>query len=259
MRKWRAARFATICSLNWVSNEIFDEVMDIWKISSSYGDCGKSQMFHDKTTLRLKTDPRNTFLNTENRLIVFSSSSSAHSHTSTRLCYNIYRRLMGLSVPNFRIFEDFRGFWLGTSNIYPGCPEKNIYDFTIKIFFFKKSKIGHGGCTQNRILSTTTVTEFSKTFLVLYKWPDLTDVQVVLTSTEGHRSETEWPPGVTPFLVLFQRHFARGRSIWILIEVLFVKRLVKVTVFILLLFATLPECRQNQTAVSYTLRLLSDF
>jgi hypothetical protein len=40
-----------------------------------------------------------------------------------------------------------------------------------------------------------------------------------------------------------------------LIEVLFVK----VTVFILLLFATLPECSQNQTAVSDTLRLLSDF
>jgi hypothetical protein len=39
------------------------------------------------------------------------------------------------------------------------------------------------------------------------------------------------------------------------IEVLFVK----VTVFILLLFATLPECSQNQTAVSDTLRLLSDF
>jgi hypothetical protein len=34
---------------------------------------------------------------------------------------------------------------------------------------------------------------------------------------------------------------------------------VKVTVFILLLFATLTECSQNQTAVSDTLRLLSDF
>jgi hypothetical protein len=34
---------------------------------------------------------------------------------------------------------------------------------------------------------------------------------------------------------------------------------VKVGVFILLIFATLPECRQNQTAVSDTLRLLSDF
>jgi hypothetical protein len=39
------------------------------------------------------------------------------------------------------------------------------------------------------------------------------------------------------------------------IEVLFVN----VTVFILLIFATLPECSQNQTAVSDTLRLLSDF
>ena len=34
---------------------------------------------------------------------------------------------------------------------------------------------------------------------------------------------------------------------------------VKVYVFILLLFASLPDCSQNQTAVSDTLRLLSDF
>jgi hypothetical protein len=39
------------------------------------------------------------------------------------------------------------------------------------------------------------------------------------------------------------------------IEVLFVK----VHVFVLLLFATLPECSQNQTAISDTLRLLSYF
>ena len=39
------------------------------------------------------------------------------------------------------------------------------------------------------------------------------------------------------------------------IEVLFVK----VHVFVLLLFASLPDCSQNQTAVSDTLRLLSDF
>jgi hypothetical protein len=62
----------------------------------------------------------------------------------------------------------------------------------MKIFFFKKSKIGHGGCTQNRILSTTTVTEFSKTFLVFYKWPDLTDVQVVLTSTVRRHFNTAY-------------------------------------------------------------------
>jgi hypothetical protein len=51
----------------------------------------------------------------------------------------------------------------------------------MKIFFFKKSKIGHGITTWNSIPSsnTSTVTEFSKTFLVFYKWPDLTDVQVV--------------------------------------------------------------------------------
>ena len=125
-REWRAARFATICALNWVPNEIFDEVMDIWKISSLYGDCSESQMCHDKTTFRLKTDPSNKFLNSENMLIVFSSSSSTHRHTSTRSCYNIYSRLCGLSVPTFRIFEDFRGFWLGTSNIYPGYPVENI-------------------------------------------------------------------------------------------------------------------------------------
>jgi hypothetical protein len=34
---------------------------------------------------------------------------------------------------------------------------------------------------------------------------------------------------------------------------------VKAVVFILLLFAPLPDCSQNQTAVSYTLHLLSDF
>ena len=58
----------------------------------------------------------------------------------------------------------------------------------MKIFFFKKSKIGHGGPTQNWILRRTTVTEFSKTFPVFYKWPDLTDVQVVLSGTVHLRS-----------------------------------------------------------------------
>jgi hypothetical protein len=68
------------------------------------------------------------------------------------------------------------------------------------------------------------VTEFSKTFPVFYKGPDPTDVQVALTST-------------------------------VCIEVLNVK----VHMFVLLLFASLPDCSQNQTAVSDTLRLLSDF
>ena len=147
-RKWRAAIFATICALNWVPNEIFDEVMDIWKIPSLislYGDFTRSQICHDKTTFRSKTDPTNKFLNLGNGVIVFSSSSSTHRHTSTRSCYNIYSRLWGLSVPTFRIFEDFRGFWLGTSNIYPRCPAKNIVFFPMKIFFVKKLKIGHGG------------------------------------------------------------------------------------------------------------------
>ena len=114
-RKWRAARFATICALNWVPNEIFDEVMDIWKISSLislYGDCTRSQICHDTTTFRLKTDPNDKFLNLGNGLIVFSSSPSTHRHTSTRSCYDIFRSLWELSVPSFRIFEDFREFWL---------------------------------------------------------------------------------------------------------------------------------------------------
>jgi hypothetical protein len=34
---------------------------------------------------------------------------------------------------------------------------------------------------------------------------------------------------------------------------------VKVHMFVLLIFASLPDCSQNQTAVSDTLRLLSDF
>jgi hypothetical protein len=113
--------------------------MDIWKISSLYGDCSEGQMCHDKTTFRLKTDPSNKVLNSENGLIVFSSSSSTHRHTSTRSCSNIYSRLWGLSVATFRIFEDFRGFWLGTSNIYPGYPAENIWDFPMN-FFFKNQK-----------------------------------------------------------------------------------------------------------------------
>ena len=123
-----------------VPNEIFDEVMDIWKIASLYCDCGISQMCHDKITFWLKNDPTNKFLNLKNGVIVFSSSSSTKRHPSTRSCYNIYSRLWRLSVPTFRIFEDFRGFWLGTSNIYRGCSAKNIRDFTMKIFFSKNQK-----------------------------------------------------------------------------------------------------------------------
>ena len=54
--------------------------------------------------------------------------------------------------------------------------------FYYENIFFKKSKIGHGGPTQNRIMRRTTVTEFSKTFLVFYKWLNLTDVQVIVRS-----------------------------------------------------------------------------
>jgi hypothetical protein len=85
--------------------------MDIWKISSLYGDCNRNQICHDKTTFRLKNDPINKVLNLGNVLIVFSSSSSTHRHTSTRSGYDIYRRLWEFSVPTFRIFEVFRGFF----------------------------------------------------------------------------------------------------------------------------------------------------
>jgi hypothetical protein len=59
--------------------------------------------------------------------------------------------------------------------------EKHV-GFFYENIFFKKSKFCHGGCSWNGFLVTTTVTEFSKTFLDFYKWPDLTDVQVVLRS-----------------------------------------------------------------------------
>jgi hypothetical protein len=61
----------------------------------------------------------------------------------------------------------------------------------MKIFCFKKSKIGHGGCTQNRILSNHRDRIFENfprchiRYTSIHKWPDLTDVQVVLTSTVG--------------------------------------------------------------------------
>jgi hypothetical protein len=45
------------------------------------------------------------------------------------------------------------------------------------------------------------------------------------------------------------------RNLYIIIEDFFLNRAVSV----LLIFASLPDCSQNQTAVSDTLRLLSDF
>ena len=57
--------------------------------------------------------------------------------------------------------------------------------FYYEFFFEKKSRIGRGGCTQNQIPRTTTVTEFSKTFLVFYEWPDPTDVQGIVRSAVG--------------------------------------------------------------------------
>jgi hypothetical protein len=63
--------------------------------------------------------------------------------------------------------------------------EKHIGFFYENIFFQKiknRSRWSYSS-TQNWILRRTTVTEFSKTFLVFYKWPDLTDVQGVVTSS----------------------------------------------------------------------------
>ena len=60
--------------------------------------------------------------------------------------------------------------------------EQHIRSYYKNIYFFKKSKIGHGGPTQNRIMRRTTVTEFSKTFLVFYKWLNLKDVLVIMHS-----------------------------------------------------------------------------
>jgi hypothetical protein len=83
--------------------------------------------------------------------------------------------------------------------------EKHI-GFYYEFFSFKKSKIGHGITTWNTIPSihSNTVTEFSKTFPVFYKWPDLTDVQVVLT-TAG--------TGTVPFYQ--QRASSRASCCWL--------------------------------------------
>jgi hypothetical protein len=59
--------------------------------------------------------------------------------------------------------------------------EKQMGFYYENIFSQKIKKIGHGITTWNSIPSSNTVTEFSKTFQVFYKWPDLTAVQVVLT------------------------------------------------------------------------------
>ena len=69
--------------------------------------------------------------------------------------------------------------------------EKHI-GFSYKNIFFKKSKIGHGKATQNSILRSFTVTEFSKTFLVFYKWPDLTDLQGISRGTVGTMYSTRY-------------------------------------------------------------------
>ena len=88
-----------------------------------------------------------------------------------------------------RIFEDFD--WapvIFTQDVR----RKTFRNFLWKYFFPKKSKIGHGITTQNWILRSYTVTEFSKTFLVFYKWPDLTDVQGIVTSTVCFKNNFSW-------------------------------------------------------------------
>ncbi len=60
--------------------------------------------------------------------------------------------------------------------------EQHMRSYYKKYIFFQKSKIGHGDATQNWIMRRTTVTEFSKTFLVFYKWLNLIDVQVIVHS-----------------------------------------------------------------------------
>ena len=95
----------------------------------------------------VKNDPTNKFLNVKNRLIVFSSSSSTHRHTSTRSCYNIYSRLWGLSVPTFRIFEDFEDFDWAPVIFTHDVQQKTYEIFIWKYFFSEKSKFCHGGCS----------------------------------------------------------------------------------------------------------------
>jgi hypothetical protein len=83
-----------------------------------------------------------------------------------------------------RVFEDFD--WEPV--IFIQDVRRKTYEILLKIyiFIFKKSKIGHGGPTQNRIMRRTTVTEFSETFLVFYKWLNLTDDQCIVHSKVCH-------------------------------------------------------------------------
>ena len=53
----------------------------------------------------------------------------------------------------------------------------------MKILFLKSSKIGHGGPTQNQILHRTTMTEFSKIFLVFFKF--MSERAVFVAFAEG--------------------------------------------------------------------------
>jgi hypothetical protein len=65
------------------------------------------------------------------------------------------------------------------------------------------------------------------------------------------RGKKRWVKSLPIEFIFFDSQFAPS----IAIEVLNVK----VTVFVLLLFASLPDCGQNQTAVSDEQQSLSDF
>ena len=72
---------------------------------------------------------------------------SARVRRLTGILRRAHIRIFIVAYGNFRsqqgpnkVFEDFRGFWLGTCNICPGCPAKNILNFPINIFFFQKIK-----------------------------------------------------------------------------------------------------------------------
>ena len=137
-RKWRAAWLAPICALNWVPNEIFDEVMDIWKISSLYGDCGKSQICHDKTTVRSKTEPGNKFWTLKIRL---SCSARVRRLEGILRCAHV--KIFIVDYGNFpsqlsgfsKIFEDFD--WAPV--IFTQDVQRKTYRILLWIFFFKKN------------------------------------------------------------------------------------------------------------------------
>ena len=142
-REWRAARLAAICNLNRVLNEIFYQVMGTWKISSSislYGECLRSQICHDKTTVRSKTDTGNKFLNPVSNI---GLSCSGRVRRLTGILRRAHVRIFILDYWDFqsqlsgfsRILEDFdRAPVIFTKDIY----RKTYWLLLWKYFFFQK-------------------------------------------------------------------------------------------------------------------------